>query len=135
MMEASSTKGGRSGAAPITYAWTAPCGKGAFQLELAYKGGGGGQGFVRFVFPVSFFLKGAEQQPGRIERRALVRNRVRFPEPCDSAAWSMLIWKRTGSRPRLVAPGEAAGQAEAEKGEGEDFHNRWPPLWHKRPQV
>jgi Fe-S cluster assembly protein SufD len=28
-----------------------------------------------------------------------------------------------------------AGQAEAEKGEGEDFHNRWPPLWHKRPQV
>ena len=110
-------------------------GKDAFQLELAYKGGGGGQGFVRFVFPVSFFLKGAEQQPGRIERRALVRNRVRFRSLVFRGLVHADLEADGGAVRRLVAPGEAAGQAEAEKGEGEDFHNRWPPLWHKRPQV
>ena len=45
------------------------------------------------------------------------------PETDRSALW------------RLAAPGKPAAEAEAEKGEGEDVHDRWPPLWHKRLRV
>lgn len=68
-----------------------------------------------------FFLKGAEQQFGRVQRRALVRNGSRGrslvsrslihidPETDRSALW------------RLAAPGKPAAEAEAEKGEGRMF--------------
>ncbi|GLV06498.1 hypothetical protein Amuc02_22060 [Akkermansia muciniphila] len=89
------------------------------------------------MFPVRFFLKGAEQQFGRVQRRALVRNGSRGRSLVSRSLIHIDPETDRSAFRRLAAPGKPAAEAEAEKGEGEgeDVHDRWPPLWHKRLRV
>ena len=88
-----------------------------------------------FNGPTNGDVAGAEKKLGRIEGRALVRQGGIVPVPFTPAFRRFVQIDRETcrgvGRRFLRARGKSAGQAEAEKGEGEEFHNRWPSIWHK----
>ena len=114
-------------------------GKDALQFQRSHERGRSGQGLVGVCGPVRLFLQGAEKKFGCIEGRALVRQRGIVPVPFNPALRRFVQIDRETcrgvGRGLLRGRGKSAGQAEAEKGKGEEFHNRWVPLWHKGARV